>query len=183
MFTFICGSNREVDLPNGMAINLTYTISETEFMQAARNLWRHEGIGERGNWIMAAIVAAIGAALLILGLTSGWIWAFASAMLIILTLLRAVLWRRAYRRAPKYKSPITATFEADTIQTTSADGNSTLSWDFFSKYAETSDHFHLYVKRRAISFIPKSALKTSDDVAQLRALFDANLARTKKRWL
>jgi len=163
-------------------ITLTYTISEDEFMRAARVLWSYQGIGDRGNLILAALCTLAGGALLVYGFQTGWIWVFAGALFVAITALRNLLWRRAYPKILKYKAPITAGFSDTEITTSSAEGHSTLPWTTFRKYAETPDYFFLFLDRRRFSILPKSALASDDDLEDLRELITTKLPRAKMRW-
>lgn len=163
-------------------VRLTYTISEDEFMHAARVLWAYRGIGDRGNWVLAALSAVAGAALLGYGFQTGWIWLGAAALFAGMTLLRNALWRRAYPRLVKYTAPITASFTASEVETTSAQGHTILPWSTFRRYAETPDYFFLFLNRRDFSIIPKSAAPDPLQIEALRELITANLPRAKMRW-
>lgn len=164
-------------------ITLTYSLSQDAFIAAARDVWTHDAIGDRGNWILAALTFAVGATLLFFDFATGWIWLVASALLVGFTLLRPVLWRRGFANSVKYSAPITATFDADTIKTTSAEGKGTLSWDAFHSFLETPEFFLLFVGRRNFSVLPKSAIATPQDVDTLRSLIIANLPLKKRRWI
>lgn len=163
-------------------VTLTYSISETDFMRAARVLWSYQAIGDRGNWILTGICATAGLALLGSNYWTGWIWIGAAGMLMAITLLRNHLWRRGYQKMVKYTAPITATFSQDSIETHSAEGSSTLPWSTFQKYAETPDYFFVFMGWRSFSILPKSAIANEQDLDTLRDLIAANLPRAKMRW-
>ena len=163
-------------------ITLTYDIEEAEFMDAARALWSYRGIGDVGNWILAAISLFSGLSLIYWGLDIGWIWVGAAALFVAITLLRNFLWRRAYRRMTKYTAPITASFTREEVQTSSAEGQSKLPWTAFKKYAETPDYFFLLMPPRGLSIIPKRAVKDDWELETLRDMITGNLPRAKMRW-
>lgn len=163
-------------------VTLTYSMSEAEFMRAARVLWSYEGIGDRGNWILAVVCAVAGIALLAYGFGTGWIWLGATALLVVITLSRNIFWRRGYPKIIKYTAPITTSFSPETIETQSAEGHSILPWTTFRKYAETPDYFFLFLGRRRFSILPKSAIKNDLDLETLRETITAKLPRAKMRW-
>lgn len=163
-------------------ITITYKIDEPEFMHAARAFWSYRGIGDRGNWILSVVCALAGFALVYAGLAVGWIWVGAAVFFVLITLIRNVLWRHGYHKIVKYSAPITATFTADTVTTSSAEGQSELPWTTFSKYAETPQYFFLLRPRRGLSIIPKRACKDDWEVETLRDKITGNLPRAKMRW-
>ncbi|SFR53896.1 YcxB family protein [Litoreibacter janthinus] len=163
-------------------ITLTYHIDEQEFMRAARAYWSYRGIGDRGNWILAALSLLAGINLLVWDLNVGWIWVGAAALFAVITMIRNALWRRGYRKMIKYTAPITASFTRDVVETTSAEGTSTLPWTTFTKYAETPEFFFLTLPRRGLSIIPKRATKDDWELETLRDMITANLPRAKMRW-
>ncbi|WP_299301872.1 YcxB family protein [uncultured Litoreibacter sp.] len=163
------------------AITITYSLSEDAFMRAARALWSYRGIGDRGNWLLAIAAAAVGPVLLLNGFGTGWLFIATAVIFLALTALRNVLWRRAYRKMVKYTAPITATFTADTVETRSAEGHSTLPWTSFGQYAETPVFYFLFMGRRGLSIIPKSAFATDEELEQTR-IWMTQLPRKKMRW-
>ena len=166
-----------------MAITLTYSLSEDGFREAARELWAHSAIGNRGNWVVVGISAGIGSILLASGFWTGWIWLFAAVMFVALTLLREGLWRSSYRKMSKYKAPITVTFTSDAIKTETREGESTLPWTVFFKYTETENYFFLHLGKRGLSILPKSSAQTPEDLLELREKIATNLPAARKRWL
>lgn len=163
-------------------ITLTYQIDEPEFIHAARAFWSYRGIGDFGNWVLAAVSVFAGGGLLIWGMDVGWVWIGAAVVFAIITLLRNLLWRRGYRRMVKYSAPITASFSRNGVQTNSAEGSSDLTWSTFTKYAETPDYFFLLLPRRGLSIIPKRACADDWQLETLRDLITAALPRAKMRW-
>ena len=163
-------------------ITVTYTVSEAQFMHASRALWSYEAIGDTGNYILAGLTTTTGIACLIYGQTAGWAFLAIAAFLIVLTVARNVVWRRAYRKMEKYTAPITANLTADTVSTRSAQGSSDLPWSHFKAYAETPDYIFLTAPKRGLSIIPKSAFDSNDDLDQTRSFIVSNLPRKKMRW-
>lgn len=151
-------------------------------MQAARALWSYRGIGDRGNLILIIATLAIGPALLIYGVATGWLFIASAALLAGLTVARNVIWRRAYPKMVKYTAPITATFTPDTVSVASAEGENTLPWSSFKNYAETPAFYFLFMGRRGLSIIPKTAFASDLDNEQTRIYIAANLKRKKMRW-
>lgn len=163
------------------AVTVTYTLSEAQFMHAARVLWSYRGIGDRGNAVCAIIAAAVGPALLLYGFATGWLFIAAAGLFVAMTLARNLLWRRSYRKMVKYTAPITATLTKDTVETRSAEGHATLPWTSFNAYAETRDHLFLFLGWRGLSIIPKPAFQTDLELEQARLYF-TQLPRKKMRW-
>ena len=165
-----------------MAITLIYSFTEDQFMHGARAFWSYRGIGDLGNWILAAVSLLAGIGILIWGFGVGWVWIGAAGVFAAITLSRNILWRRGYRKMAKYKAPITAKFTPDEVQTSSTEGRSNLPWSAFTKYAETPDYFYLLLPRRGLSIIPKRACKDDWEVETLRNMITAKLPRAKMRW-
>ncbi|EPX79963.1 YcxB family protein [Litoreibacter arenae] len=165
-----------------MAITLTYSFTEDQFMQAARAFWAYQGIGDRGNLVLSALTGLVGAWLLLTGMSVGWIWIGAAGLFVAITLVRNALWRRGFRKSVKYSAPITARFSHGDVSTDSAEGNSTLLWTTFRKYAETPDYFFLLLPRRGLSILPKHAVQDEWQLETLRDMITSNLPRAKKHW-
>ncbi|PTX56511.1 YcxB-like protein [Litoreibacter ponti] len=165
-----------------MAITLTYSFTEDEFMRAARVLWSYRGIGDVGNWVLVGLSLIAGPALLLNGLWTGWLFLGAAAIFATITWARNRIWRRAFPKMVKYTAPITATFSPDGVHTVSAQGESTLPWKKFQSYAETPNYVFLFLSRRDFSVIPKSAAQDPMQIEELRDLMAANLPRAKMRW-
>ena len=164
-------------------LTLTYSMTEAEFMHAARVLWAYRAIGDRGNWIVVILCLCAGPVLLLNGIQTGWLFIAVAVFFVGLTWARTVIWRRAYRRMVKYSAPITARFAPDQITTQTAEGHSTLPWTFFKSYAETPDYLFLFGPKRSLSIIPKTALPAPDDIEILRDFITAaHLPRKKMRW-
>ncbi len=164
-------------------LTLTYSLSEAQFMQAARVLWSYRAIGDRGNWVVVILCLCVGPVLLLNEVSTGWLFIAVAVFFAVLTWIRTVLWRRAYGRMVKYTAPITATFAPDHVTTNSAEGDSTLPWSFFKSYAETPDYVFLFGPKRTLSIIPKSALPVPEDIETLRDFITAaHLPRKKMRW-
>lgn len=155
-------------------------------MQAARALWSYRGIGDTGNMILVIASLAIGPTLLLYGQWTGWLFIAAAAIFAALTLLRNVIWRRAYRKMRKYTAPITATLTQTTVGVVSAEGENTLPWSSFANYAETPAFYFLFgaraIGRRSLSIIPKSAFASDLENEQARVYIATNLKRKKMRW-
>ncbi|MEP3345461.1 MAG: YcxB family protein [Litoreibacter sp.] len=162
--------------------HLTYHIDEPEFMHAARAYWSYRGIGDLGNWLLAAIALTSGTGLVYWGLGVGWVWIGAAVIFAVMTIMRNVLWRRGYRKMVKYTAPINVTFSHDMVETQSAQGQSALPWTTFKKYVETPDYFFLTLPKRGLSIIPKRACKDEWELDTLRELITAKLPRAKMRW-
>ncbi len=162
-------------------ITITYTLSEAQFMHAARVLWSYRGIGDRGNLLLAIFAAAVGPVLLVYGFGTGWLFIAAAVLFVVLTAFRNLIWRSAYRKMVKYTGPITATLSKDTVETRSAEGQSKLPWSAFNRYAETPDFVFLFIGWRGLSIIPRSAFASEEDGEQAR-LFYTQLPRKKMRW-
>jgi len=164
-------------------MTLTYSLTEAQFMHAARVLWAYRAIGDRGNWIVVILCLCAGPVLLLNGIATGWLFLAVALFFVALTWARTTLWRRAYRRMTKYTAPITARFAPDRITTHSAEGDSTLPWSHFKSYAETPDYLFLFGPKRSLSIIPKTALPAPDDIEILRDFITAaHLPRKKMRW-
>ena len=163
-------------------VTVTYSLSEEAFIHAARALWSYRGIGDRGNWLTTIIALAVGPVLLTNGLAAGWLFIAAGAIFVVLTLLRNLLWRRAYRKMAKYTAPITAVFGPDTVHVSSAEGDNTLPWSSFKNYAETPDYYFLFMGWRGLSIIPKTAFESDEDNEQTRLYMTTHLKRRKMRW-
>lgn len=163
-------------------VTITYSLSEDDFMRAARALWSYRSIGDRGNLVVAILAMAAGPALLINGFGTGWLFIGAAALFVCLTALRNLLWRRAYRQMMKYTAPITASFAPETVSVSSAEGDNTLPWSSFKDYAETPQYYFLFIGWRGLSIIPKSAFNSDEDNEQTRLYMTTHLKRRKMRW-
>ena len=163
-------------------VTVNYSLSEEGFMRAARALWSYRGIGDRGNMIAASLALAAGLGLLIYRYPTGWMFIAAAAMFVAMTILRNLIWRRAFRNMVKYSAPITASFGPETVSVSSAEGDNTLPWSSFKSYAETLEFYFLFIGWRGLSIIPKSAFSSDEDNELTRLYITTNLQRRKMRW-
>ena len=159
-------------------ITAIYTLDIDEFMDACEAHWRAR---KQGTTRTNLIAGAAGVGLGLVGLPlSGWLGALAlsvGGVLLLLTLLRLVLWRRAFHTAPHLGKETRIAFSDDAIAVETADGQSRLEWRFYRACLETEAYFLLYLGRARFSVIPKRAF-APEDVERLARLLDDKLEKS-----
>ncbi|MGI9381848.1 MAG: YcxB family protein [Methyloligellaceae bacterium] len=154
-------------------ITATYTLTVDEFMSACEAHWRAR---KQGTTRTNLIAGAVGVVAGLLGMpVSTWLGATAmsvGAVLLLLTTLRLILWRRAFRTTRHLGNETSVAFTGDAIDVETVDGRSRLEWSFYRAYRETVGAFLLYTGRAHFSVIPKRAFEPKDVERLARLLGD-----------
>lgn len=159
---------------------IRYRISARDFMAAYEAHWSARHIGTRANLIAGALALLLSGAVLPLARRPAWFLAATGLVLLGLTGLRLLIWRKAYQGARKYQAEIVLTIAATGVRIETAHGRSELTWDFFSAFRETSDYLLLYLTRRTFSIIPQRAFPDAATRARALALVRQRLADENK---
>ena len=158
-------------------ITASYTLDIGEFMSACEAHWRAR---KQGTTRTNLIAGAVGVVLGVLAMPHfGWLGVMAlsvGGVLLLLTVLRLFLWRRAFRSTRHLGAETSVAFGDDAIGVKTADGQSRLEWSFYRAFLETDDYFLLYLGRARFSVIPKRAF-APEDVARLARLLGEKLER------
>lgn len=170
---------------NHNQFNLTYSLTEPQFIAACHSLWAHRAIGPRGNLLVAMALSALGAFLIWQAVPGWWGWALiiGSAIIIAMNTARDRIWRRAYRQSPKYKGDIHAQFSEDGVAVQSGEGQSEVTWSHFQFFLRTPAAVFLIVDQRQFSVIPTSAFSDKVHADRFEALLAAHLKRLPRRYL
>ena len=160
-------------------IEIHYSLTIKEFMQACAAHWK----ATRQSTLTQIVAGSIGVAVGLIAMDFvPWL---AMALVIVgvaiwgVSLLRWVLYRRAFREAKKYTENIHAIFSHDGIHIDSAEGTSDLNWGFYSKYRDTGDFVLLYMTRHQFSVIPKSAFADEHEKRRFVDLVDSRLEQAR----
>ena len=154
-------------------------MTESEFMMACNAHWTAHRQSTLSNVIAGAVAVTVGLALLFLTLWLAIFLATAGSILLLITLLRSLFWRRAFRDAKKYNNDISVIIKDDSVHVESAEGKSDLNWDFFTWYLETPDHVLLYMTKRSFSVIPKAAFQNDGNVQTFVNLVESKLKKIR----
>lgn len=154
-------------------IAIEYRLSESEFMEACNAHWSAVGQG-RTNVIAGWLGVAVGLGLSMISPPGGVILIIAAGLLLALTWVRSLLWRRAFRDEVKYKDAIRLAIDEDALRVETAEGTSILNWGAFRSYLDTSDYVLLYITRRRFSIIPKRAFPDRQSIERFLAIVSSH---------
>ena len=160
-------------------ITIRYRMTEPAFMKACNAHWSAHRQGTMSNVVASGVAIVLGLALLC---SMFWIAIFLAAvggLLLMITWLRSIIWRKAFRGAKKYNDDISVVITDDSVHVESAEGKSDLNWAFFSWYLDTPEHVLLYMTKRSFSVIPKSAFHDAAQVQSFIGLVDSNLNKIR----
>jgi hypothetical protein len=160
-------------------ITIRYRLNEPEFMRACGAHWSSLRLGTRANVITGLVGVILGLAMLSFLFWLAIILAAVGGALILITGVRALLWRKAFRDAKKYNTDILVVINEDTVHVESAEGKSDLNWGFFSWYLDTPDYVLLYMTKRSFSVIPKSAFRDARDLQAFVDIVKSKLEKIK----
>jgi hypothetical protein len=164
-------------------IEISYTLTQSEFMAAAEAHWKAQGVGTASSVFVGLGVALLGGLIVVPFPWFGWVFLILGAILLTLSGARWWIWCRAFKEARKYTEAIHVVFAEEGIHVDSAEGTSDLNWTFYSSYLDVPDHVLLYMTKRAFSVIPKSAFGGEEDLREFLRLVELRLEpRGKKRW-
>lgn len=144
-------------------------------MRACGNHWSAQRQATRSNIIIGLLGLVVGVLLFTALRWLALVFLVSGFVLLTLVVLRAVLWRRAFREAGKYKKEIFVVFKDDSVHVESAEGRSDLNWSFFSGYLETPEDVLLYITKRNFSVIPKGAFSDEQAVQGFMNLVKSHL--------
>ncbi|MCR6721848.1 MAG: YcxB family protein [Chitinophagaceae bacterium] len=82
-----------------------------------------------------------------------------------------------YRRAETFRHSFTMNFRVDEFTLEHANGGRSWPWKALAYFLESPHFFHLYFDSRSFLLVPKSGLKDSDEVQQLRHLLAEHVKR------
>jgi hypothetical protein len=164
-------------------LSVTYEIDEACFIRACHALWTYRAIGRFGNLVVAGGVGLCGAFFLIWLEVAGsalYLLFVCVALLVALTLLRDLFWRRYYRKLEKYRGPITTNISDGSIEVILPQSSHTVHWSTFSSYLRTDEFLLLVISQRQFSIIPLSAFITLATAVRFERLVADHLPRMKK---
>lgn len=160
-------------------IAIRYRMTEPSFMKACNAHWSAHRQSTMSNVVASAVAIALGLALLFPMFCLGLILATVGGLLLLITGVRSVIWRRAFRGAKKYNDEISVIINDDSVHIESAEGKSDLNWGFFSWYLDTPEHVLLYMTKRSFSAIPKSAFQEARHVQSFIGLVESKLDKIR----
>lgn len=155
-------------------IQIRYRLTLPEFMSACNAHWSAHRLGTLSNIITGVIGVIVGIFLLVSFSWPAIVAIAAGVLLLFMTGIRWVLWRRAFRDARKYNDEILVRFENDIVHVESSEGKSDLRWNFFTWYLNTPTHVLLYTTKRNFSVIPKASFQDAQMVEEF-----VNIVRSK----
>lgn len=82
-----------------------------------------------------------------------------------------------YRRAETFRHSFTMNFGVDEFTLEHANGGRSWPWKALAYFLESPHFFHLYFDSRSFLLVPKSGLKDSDEIQQLRHLLAEHVKR------
>jgi YcxB-like protein len=163
-------------------VTITTHLTADEFLRGCHDLWTTDGIGPRGNLIVAVLGGVAGIALVLMGIRIGWLVAGAALFVGLLSLLRDRNWRRYQRTAGRFAAPTTSVFADGGIHVTGPLGARDVPWSEFRSYLESDGYLVLVLNRRQFSMLPKAAIPPAD-LDALRAMIARHLPAKRRRLL
>lgn len=85
-----------------------------------------------------------------------------------------------YKRNSTFKDHFTMVFEDDGFSLGNERGSRSWPWKALSNFLESPHFFHLYFDSRSFFLVPKSGLKTSEDIFNLRQILKNKIEKNKK---
>lgn len=82
-----------------------------------------------------------------------------------------------YRRAETFRHSFSMIFGGEEFTLAHQNGSRSWPWKALSYFIESPHFFHLYFDSRSFLLVPKSGLKDSDEVQQLRHLLAGHVKR------
>lgn len=166
-------------------ISIRYRVTLRQFMAACEANWRARWQGTGTNLLAGSVgvVAGYWAPRCIRHPILDWLATavmIAGILLILVTMLRYFIWRRAFRDTPKYMREIHVKFTDASIHVESAEGVSDLNWSYYREYLETPESFLLFIAKHTFSVIPKSAFEDAPMQERFRVLLQSRLPSLKK---
>jgi len=85
-----------------------------------------------------------------------------------------------YKRNATFKDHFTMDFEDEGFSLGNERGSRSWLWKALSNFLESPHFFHLYFDSRSFFLVPKSGLKTSEDIFNLRQMLKNKIEKNKK---
>jgi len=85
-----------------------------------------------------------------------------------------------YKRNATFKDHFTMDFEDEGFSLGNERGSRSWPWKALSNFLESPHFFHLYFDSRSFFLVPKSGLKTSEDIFNLRQMLKNKIEKNKK---
>jgi YcxB-like protein len=147
---------------------------------------------KRSYWITISVLALVILIIAILPATQGY-----SAAAVLSTVLPYVLifggivialplvqrWqlKRFYQQTPTWQQEQTHEFSEEGLRMSNPLSNSIMRWDAFVEVVETKEFFLFSSSRSMAHFLPKRAITAPDQLRDLRALLETELARRGRK--
>jgi len=164
---------------------VSYHLSEREFLAGCAALWAYRAVGRAGNFAAAAIVASGGALLLGAGVPGLWGPAliFCGALFIALDLWRTHLWRGHYRRSRGLRGQIILRLTAEGVRVWDQAGERVLRWQQFQAFAQTEVFLFLILSPRQFLIVPVGAFADQASLASFADVLSRRVRRLPRRIL
>jgi len=85
-----------------------------------------------------------------------------------------------YKRNATFKDHFTMDFEDEGFSLGNERGSRSWPWKALSNFLESPHFFHLYFDSRSFFLVPKSGLKTNEDIFNLRQMLKNKIEKNKK---
>jgi hypothetical protein len=102
-------------------------------------------------------------------------------IVLALPLLQRWQLKRLYRHTPTWQQEQTHEFSEVGFRMSNPLSNSLTRWDAFLEVFETREFFLFYISRAMAYFLPKRAITTPEQLRDLRALVETELARVGRK--
>ena len=155
-------------------IDLAYTVSEAEFLEAGSKLASRKGIRQPLivlHYVAVAVVLAAGLSLILMGSLAPGIFfiALGTALPFLRRYTHRKVLRSNYRGAPFMHSQVRAQIDESGISMTYATGSSVNAWEGHQACFETKDMIVLQISTTLVRVFPKRAFN-AEQLAEFRKL-------------
>jgi hypothetical protein len=158
-------------------ISIRYRLTEPEFMRACNAHWSVHRQSTLANLILGTVAILLGLILLFFTFWVALFLAIVGSILLLITWLRSLLWRRAFREAKKYNDDVSVVIKDDAIHVENAEGKSDLNWAFFTWYLDIPDHILLYATKKNFSVIPKRSFPDTRSIDRFLEIVEKKLKK------
>src|SRR5258705_4883430 len=167
-----------------MPLAFSFTSTPAEHSRVLTHMMRRK----RSYWITMSVFALIILIIAILPATQGysaaavlstvlpWLLIF-GGIVVALPLVQRWQLKRLYQHTPTWQQEQTHEFSEEGVRMSNPLSNSIIRWDAFVEVVETKEFFLFYSSRSMAHFLPKRAITAPDQLRDLRALLETELAQ------
>lgn len=179
-------------------MSITYSITETEFQEYVKSVYKKGVFNKKNIWIYAFITVAFIAfnynsckdeeGNFNLAPLLSWLM-FLVLFIVLWVLLMKLLRVTVLKNVKKEDHELllgerTMTFDTDKVQTKGASAETTYQWDAIKRWEQTKSLYLLYISSNAAIIIPKRVFATATEVQDFETLLKTKIQNlTNEKYL